>query len=209
VSARGPRYKAMALGLPRYLSTRPCKLGHMTERITATGTCVECKKIKEKLRYYSDYEKTREKIKLRYSNNKETLVQKARHVRATEPEDKKASRLKKAKERQREWRKNNPGHEGVKKAKKKYKATSKGRAAISKSNALRRVGVKQAIPTWADLALIGDVYMEATYMQMQVDHIVPLRSKLVCGLHVWNNLQILDPAKNNKKGNRYWPDMPT
>jgi hypothetical protein len=41
-----------------------------------------------------------------------------------------------------------------------------------------------------------------------VDHVVPLKSKLVCGLHVPANMQILPGADNSAKGNRYWPDMP-
>lgn len=65
-----------------------------------------------------------------------------------------------------------------------------------------------AIPAWADKQDIEDVYKEARYMGMVVDRIVPLRSKLVCGLHVWDNLQILSREYNNQKGNRFWPDMP-
>ena len=92
--------------------------------------------------------------------------------------------------------------------KRRYKKTAKGKISTSKYDVARRTGMKQATPLWADLNAIGDVYMEAAYMQMQVDHIVPLRNPLVCGLHVWDNLQLLDALKNNQKGNRHWPDMP-
>jgi 5-methylcytosine-specific restriction endonuclease McrA len=67
----------------------------------------------------------------------------------------------------------------------------------------------QATPSWADLDGIEDVYLEAEYMQMEVDHIVPLQSNLVCGLHVWDNLQLLTKSENCQKKNHYWPDMPT
>lgn len=70
------------------------------------------------------------------------------------------------------------------------------------------------MPAWANRALITDIYelariyTEALGRPFHVDHTVPLRSKLVCGLHTEANLQILPGAENIAKGNRRWPDMP-
>lgn len=66
----------------------------------------------------------------------------------------------------------------------------------------------QAFPRWADKDKIQSIYSEAARLGMHVDHIVPLRSKVVCGLHCEFNLQPLPGSENSKKGNRYWPDMP-
>ena len=92
--------------------------------------------------------------------------------------------------------------------KRKYKKSLKGKISASKYDIARRTGLKQATPSWADLQSIGEAYLEAAYFNMHIDHIVPLNSPIVCGLHVWENLQVLDVKKNLKKGNRYWPDMP-
>jgi hypothetical protein len=82
------------------------------------------------------------------------------------------------------------------------------------SNSARRAAKLSATPVWADLVEIDKMYALATAMTKSsgvywhVDHIVPLRSDLVCGLHVHHNMQVFLGADNCSKGNRHWPDMP-
>jgi hypothetical protein len=73
--------------------------------------------------------------------------------------------------------------------------------------AARRRATRLAIPKWADRKAILEFY-ENCPEGMTVDHIIPLRSELVCGLHVEYNLQYLTGPENSAKSNLWWPDMP-
>lgn len=105
---------------------------------------------------------------------------------STEWRSKNADRCREVSER---YRKNNP---------EKYAA----------NEARRRAAKLMATPAWADVEKIKLFYSEAQRLGVEVDHIVPLRSKFVCGLHVEHNLQLLDRPTNASKNNRFWPDMP-
>jgi hypothetical protein len=79
-------------------------------------------------------------------------------------------------------------------------------------NAKRLAAQLRATPAWADAAKIDAFYAEAARLTREagvehhVDHIIPLQSKWVCGLHVHTNLQILSATENQSKSNRIWPD---
>jgi hypothetical protein len=60
--------------------------------------------------------------------------------------------------------------------------------------------IRQATPSWADLEKIKEIYQNCP-KGYEVDHIIPLRGKLVNGLHVPNNLQYLTSEDNRKKSN--------
>jgi len=81
-------------------------------------------------------------------------------------------------------------------------------------SARRRLSCVRATPAWNNEFFVSEAYILAKLrtkilgFKWNVDHIVPLRSKIVCGLHVHNNLRVIPFAENMSKGNRVWPDMP-
>jgi hypothetical protein len=85
-------------------------------------------------------------------------------------------------------------------------------ARISALNCKRQAQRLKALPAWADLIAIETLYMEArtltetTAVPHHVDHIVPLQSKRVCGLHCEANLRVITGKVNQSKSNRTWPD---
>lgn len=71
--------------------------------------------------------------------------------------------------------------------------------------AKRRGRLKEATPSWCDMDKIKEIYRNCP-IGHQVDHIVPIQGKNVCGLHVSWNLQYLPTAENLAKGNKYEPE---
>ena len=77
------------------------------------------------------------------------------------------------------------------------------------NNALRRASKLQATPAWSETEQIVTLYKEAkileeeTGIKQHIDHRVPLKNPLVCGLHCISNLQILSASANLSKHNRF------
>lgn len=110
----------------------------------------------------------------------------------------------------REWRENNPERLAIRKA--KWRKANADKCAASCAN--REAAKLNATPVWASESVISEMYsiaaarVKETGIEWHVDHIVPLRSPLVCGLHCETNLRVVTAKENETKGNRHWPDMP-
>jgi hypothetical protein len=183
------RSAALAVGAEHYYTGKPCKNGHRALRKTK-GACVECLQIEwrraaqTRSAYFEQYNR-REKVKEAkhqwYLNNKEKVIAAANST---------PSHLKK--EYQKAWKERNATW---------VRADTKA----------RRRKHREATPPWLTKVQkreMREIYKAAitttkiTGIQYVVDHIVPLRSELVCGLHVPWNLRITTHEENLKKSNK-------
>jgi len=194
------RADAKEQGLKRYFTGKECPHGHVAERIVSNGYCVQCSKInsleyiknnKEKAKQTRQAylkrnpEKKAKWGKAYYEANKEKILERCRQHHLENPERKK--------ELARQWKKNNPDK-------------------VRLYNANRKKQTKVATPSWTtpdDKFIVQEVYYSAvqkeraTGIKYHVDHVVPLRGRNVCGLHVWWNLQVLPASENLSKSNSF------
>jgi hypothetical protein len=183
------RKEAQSLKAMHYFTGEPCKHGHIAARKTK-GACVDCLKVEWRAQaatradYFSTYNR-REEVKEAkhdwYQANKEQVILAAN----TRPAEVK-------REYRNTWKENH---------KVQVRADTKA----------RRRKHREATPIWLSRkqkSEIRQIYQIAITMtqttgeQYVVDHIVPLRSDEVCGLHVPWNLRVITQEENVKKSNK-------
>jgi len=197
--------------------------------------CKKCSEIKKKKRLEDPAyaEKVRQQRKASSKNNKETVNKKRREKYKENP----LAALESAKQYYKEnvdrikEQRRSRDVEDINSVRRKHrelhrqritdqvnKWRSSNRHKLSMNQARREAIKKRAIPSWSsdewEEFLVEEVYhlsklrSNSTGIKFEVDHIVPLNSKTVCGLHCSSNLRIIPKIENTSKGNRWWPDMP-
>jgi len=75
----------------------------------------------------------------------------------------------------------------------------------------RRACERNATPSWLseiDEFIVEEIFLQredissATGIKHEVDHVIPLVSEEVCGLHVWWNMRVITEFENRSKGNK-------
>lgn len=100
----------------------------------------------------------------------------------------------------RKWQKENV--ERIKIMRKQWELKNKGKIAFYTRS--RKSAKIQRTPKWSNQKLIQKIYDFSAYLgsEFHVDHIVPLKGKMVCGLHTECNLQVIQAKENLKKHNK-------
>jgi hypothetical protein len=202
------RKDAKAQGLARYCTGKPCVNGHLEYRQVSNGTCSTCAAANRQ-KFAATKPEARRAIETRsYKKRAEKIRAAARSWRAANPElvavQKRRERERNAgaaPESARAYKERNKAH--LAKLAAEYRRQNKGR--VNAHTAARKCRQMKATPPWADLEAIASLYAEGAASGMDVDHVIPLKGKLVSGLHVETNLRLLPPTENNKKYNKFDP----
>ena len=189
--------------------------------------CKSCLKKKSLIHYDRNKEVINEQAKEKRKELKETnpeeyekLLEASRI--AWHKRDKDASN-----KRSREWAKNNPdkskaikekyvvkNYDKIKTKTKEYRQNNKARYSFLANQ--RRARQLQATPTWLTEEEKEDIYtfyvvreqfIDLFNVKYEVDHIIPLQGKTVCGLHVPWNLRVIESSINNSKKNFLFPEL--
>lgn len=171
---------------------RPKKIAYYKANREAILASIDrvAKKAKDAAYYETNAERIKAQVRAYARANRERISAYTAKRRETDPSFREALRI-----RHRAWKKRNP-HK------------------VNADTARRQLRLRQAYVAWADDERIEAAYelarlrTKSTGTPWEVDHIVPLTSDLVCGLHCADNLQVIPASANLAKKNFWWPQMP-
>lgn len=213
----GERSRAIIAGLSLYFTGRPCRHGHVSDRLVSGG-CVECvhirstkAKVKRRRRgalpglraaaaklglrtYFTGRPCSKGHISERETTSGSCCVCR-KILRLAEYHRNKSMSTRRAyiprkREISRNWAFRNKPHLAAKERR-------------------RHAGKIYRTVAWADERQIAVFYKVAAALSRRdgilyhVDHVIPLQGKTVSGLHVHYNLAVIPAIDNIKKGNRF------
>lgn len=175
------RAEAKAQGLRYYDPGRPCLYGHVTLWLTARGRCQECNRLEnaKNKAIRLEYQKTdagrqvHAKAKQRYRQSVKGKVKERAYKDEYRPRENELAR---------------------KRAKLSHNLAKQAFRQQVRRDALARMHPSHLIEIVA-------IYEDARLLGLTIDHIIPLYSETVWGLHAPQNLQMLTRVENARKSN--------
>lgn len=190
--------EAKLLGVKHYFTGKCCPKGHVAARLASTRACVDC--AREATAEW--VARNPEKIKAQQSEycrkNRDIRIEKVRLWRAKNIQ-----------------RKRDYTAEHYAKNRQQILAAGRARRAKQKDVEAAKAAFKRAernkrTPSWLsaeDKRNMRKIYVFAAEMsraygfEWHVDHIYPLHGKLISGLHMPENLQVIPASANRQKSN--------
>ena len=190
--------EAQRLGEKFYFTGKPCKEGHLEPRYTSSAECVICRRAKSTARHNEKRDEILEQGRIRgkekYHGDEKYRLKILEWQKQYREKNRELRR-----ESQRRYVENNK--EKVKVGAIKYYYKRKKAVNAYSSDELTEFAFSEARE-------LCNLRKEVTGFDWEVDHVVPLISKKVCGLHKWTNFAVIPASVNRSKQNTYWPDMP-
>lgn len=174
------KYKEAKVKGSKTYDGRPCKYNHTGKRYVSSRACVECTAERRASWAEHNLEKVRKIYRRYYSNNREKEVQSSLLWRS--------KNLDKTREYSKRQYHKNP----------EYYI----QAAVIRQRDLRKRMLNYVAEDFYEIYNSCRQKTLDTGIPHHVDHIIPLKGRTVCGLHVPNNLQIILAAENLKKHNK-------
>lgn len=179
------RKAALLHGDTQYFTGKSCKHGHVSARRAATGECLACRDVAVAAWRAKNPEKVQQHNRTQYEKFSDKIAEGSRQYRAANREMVNAKKRQYAKE---------------------------NRHIFNKIQAKRKAAELQRTPAWLtedDFWLIEEAYELAAKrtnlfkFAWHVDHVIPLQGKLVSGLHVPTNMQVIPWDENRRKSNKF------
>ena len=194
-----PRKVALERGLLTFFSGKPCKSGNLRAKKVSLGShcpcepCMEAKRKRERIRQ-------KEHLQEKLTYNRQYRKDNPEKVKAWE---KKSTEINK--EKREDYLKKYRKTEQRKKVRQKYYANNKAKI---RSDTFHRKYLVNLFQDELSEFVCEEAYNLClsrefcTNTSWHLDHMIPLRAKNVCGLHVWNNFQCIPSIMNSSKSNK-------
>lgn len=185
---------------------------HKKSKDGLNNACKDCRRIAQSIWYQNNAERQRASCaEWRAANSERDKQRKAEYnaANAERIRKKNAAYYQATAERQKEKRRQLYNEKTALILSQNSAWSAKNRGVRNAISARRHARKLNATPAWSDTDACRAFYREAakrtaeTGVEWEVDHIVPLQGRKVCGLHVPWNLQLLTKSENCSKHNKH------